>query len=99
MVDIISTILSAVLTCISTYILWVVKQGNTNKKANKNGMKVLMRRELRTIHDECMSKHKITDEELAEFNEIYEVYTACGGNGRGPIWKKDLENLPRVSDD
>lgn len=98
MIDIITTILSAVLTCISTYILWVVKRGSTNKKASKDGMKVLMRRELRTIHSECVKKQSVTDEELAEFNEIYEVYTLCGGNGRGPIWKKDLENLKRVGD-
>lgn len=56
---------------------------------------VLMRRELRELHDQHMEAGKISPEALGDFNEIYEIYHELGGNGIGTVWKNDVEKLER----
>lgn len=60
---------------------------------------LLLKRELREIHEDCMRKGVIADYELGLFEEIYEVYHGLGGNGTGTVWKNDLEKLERRIED
>lgn len=59
---------------------------------------LLLRCQLRNLHDRFMNKGNISDEDLGSFEEMYEVYHGLGGNGIGTVWKNDLEKLERSRD-
>lgn len=88
-------IICVILTGICTYLVWFMQNREKKKKNVDKAMKVLMRRELRELHDEHMRAGFIKPYQLGEFEEIYEIYHALGGNGTGTIWKEDVEKLER----
>lgn len=61
-------------------------------------MMLLLRGQLRSLHDRFMKRGNISDEDLGSFEEMYEVYHTLGGNGIGTVWKNDLEKLERSKD-
>lgn len=95
MIEIVMTVVSIAMTGLSSYLVYVAQTSYKSRKGNDKAMKILMRRELRELHDEHMEKGHITDEALGEFLEIYEIYHELGGNGRGTVWKNDVEKLER----
>lgn len=95
MLDLITAIVSVVLTGVSTYMVWHLQNTDKKKKNNDKAMMLLMRRELRELHEKHVSEGFITSEQLGEFEEIYEVYHSLGGNGTGTVWKNDVEKLER----
>lgn len=95
MIEMITTLLSVVLTAVCTFFVWKAQQTVKKKTGTEKGMMILMRRELRMLHDHHMSNGKISTEDLGEFEEIYEIYHNLGGNGIGTVWKNDVEKLER----
>lgn len=67
----------------------------SKKTAADKALMLLMRRELMELHNTHISEGYISDTELGNFEEIYEVYHGLGGNGIGTVWKNDLEHLER----
>lgn len=93
--SIITTCVSVVLTAVSGYLVWVAQQRYKTDKNGDKAMKILLRRELRELHDIYMDAGKISSEQLGEYNEIYDVYVSHGGNGTGTVWHNDVNNLTR----
>ena len=92
-------ILSSILTCLLTglvgYIVWLGKKLTVDKSTQSKALKILLREELRQLHDKYMKDKYITADDLAEYMEIYETYHALHGNGRGTLWMEDIEKLER----
>lgn len=95
MMNIIQSVITVVLTAVSGYLVWVAQQLFKTKSLTNKAVQVLMKKELRDIHDTCMRQGFITAEQLGEFEEIYKIYHEAGGNGTATVWKTDLEHLER----
>lgn len=77
-----------------------VRSENRLKKKNNHdkAMMLLLREQLRYSHERFIHRGNISGEDLGEFEEMYEVYHALGGNGVGTVWKNDLEKLERSNE-
>lgn len=95
MLDLITTVVSVILTGVSTFLVWHLQNREKKKNNSDKAMMLLMRRELRELHDSRMKDGFISSDSLGEFEEIYEVYHNLGGNGVGTVWKEDVEKLER----
>lgn len=95
MIEAITTLLSVILTAVCTFLVWKAQNTVKKKTGIDKAMMVLMRRELRLLHARHMERGYINDEDLGEFEEVYEVYHSLGGNGQGTVWKNDVEKLER----
>ncbi len=96
MFELITSCISIVLTGLSSYMVWHAQNVVKRKTNNDKAMMLLMRRELRELHDKHMEDGYISSDDLGEFEEIYEVYHGLGGNGVGTVWKNDVERLERI---
>lgn len=93
--SIVTTCVSVVLTAVSGYLVWLAQQRYKTDKKGDKAMMVLLRRELRELHDRYMADGVVTSEQLGEYNEIYDVYKDHGGNGTGTVWYADVNKLRR----
>lgn len=95
MVGIISSGVSIFMTAVAGYLTWLAQQTYKKKQADNKALMILMRRELRELHDKYMAEGEISPYSLGEFEEIYQIYHDLGGNGTGTVWKNDVEGLER----
>ena len=93
--EIVTTTFAALSTGLAGYLVYILKSNREEKKNDNNAMKILMRRELRELHDTCMKQHFATAEQLGEFKEIHAIYHAYHGNGTGDVWLDDMKTLER----
>lgn len=83
--EILKVILPILVTAMLGYISAGIKVLWHKKHEEDNIMKVLLRREIDELYDELKDKEYLTVGELHEFDEVYNLYTGLGGNGRGKI--------------
>lgn len=73
-----------------------------NKKDNqaiKNGLNVLLRRELQSECETAIENGHICSDQVSEITDIYEAYHALGGNGSGTaIYNKAMRIDSRRKD-
>lgn len=93
--EIVTTTFAALSTGLAGYLVYILKSNREEKKNDNNAMKILMRRELRELHAECMEQGYATAEQLGEFKEIHDIYHTYHGNGTGDVWLDDMETLER----
>lgn len=93
--EIVTTAFAALSTGLAGYVVYILKSHREEKKTDNNAMKILMRRELRELHDTCMKQGFATAEQLGEFKEIHAIYAEYHGNGTGDVWLSDMEHLER----
>ena len=58
------------------------------------GMKEILKCQLKERHKEYMDRKSITSEELDNFNHLYTVYNSLGGNGTGTKYHNEVLTLP-----
>ncbi len=58
-----------------------------------------MRLQLVDIHERAMKEGFISYHRLYTFDQLYENYTAMGGNGFVPALKQDIDNLNHQNDE
>lgn len=92
----ISVVLPIICSGVSTIGVWLIQERYKRKDGHREALRVLMRKELRDIHDAASAAHGVTEDQMTDFNEIYEAYHKLGGNGRATIWKHDLETMERI---
>lgn len=93
MINIITSIVSIIVTAVSGYIVWYLQQ-HVNKKDNTSkALMLLLRHELKEYYYTYKNRGYISLSELEEYNEIYEIYHALGGNG---IATKMLEEVKKI---
>lgn len=66
-----------------SYIIWTLKQRDKHKDYADKALVVLLRRDLREMYYSLKNKQTISAEDFNDFEEIYQVYHALGGNGSG----------------
>lgn len=94
----IQTIAPLILTPLMGVITWLLTRVLEERRTSSSGMKLLLKAELKELHKQHMENGKITSEDVAEFNEIYETYHNLKGNGLGTIWKEDIDKLERIGE-
>lgn len=58
------------------------------------GMVILLRQHLFTIHQEATSAGKMTYTQRANFQDVYSAYTALGGNGVATQLSEEVSRIP-----
>lgn len=95
--ELLISVLPVVFTGLSTFLVWYGQQIVKANKSTKSALKVLMRHEMRLMYEKWSEKCYITIEAAGEFDEIYDIYTNLGGNGKGTEIKKQIDLLERRS--
>lgn len=80
---IIVAVVTPILSAITGYVTFMVKNKKQGETLETKAMIILLRRELREQFQTLSSQQSITIEELEEFDEVYEIYHELGGNGTG----------------
>ena len=63
------------------------------RKANSNGIMLVLRYMLKRYHSEYMIQGKMSYSQYQDWIDLYEAYTALGGNSIAKEWNEDVENL------
>ena len=66
-----------------SYIIWTLKQKDKYKDYANKALVVLLKRELREMYYSLKHKQTISAEDFNDFDEVYQIYHALGGNGSG----------------
>lgn len=79
--------------------LWNKSRGLAEKqKSIDKGIRVLLKVQLKKIHQDSTGRGYVTYEEQSLAEEIYLAYHGLGGNGQGTALVKAIREM-RVSDD
>ena len=74
----------------------IIDQSNTKIDLLIEGIKEMLKSELKILHKEYVDKGYISSEELDNFNHLYGVYHSLGGNGTGTRYHEEVCRLPLV---
>lgn len=91
--QIIGDILVVVMTALCSYSVWLLQHNKKNKDNSQEALKLLMKKELRDVHDRCTAQNYITVGELEYISEVYQIYHNLGGNGTGTLLYESLKEL------
>jgi len=70
-----------VLPVVLGYLVYILKDNKSERKANATGLMLLLRVQLIEYHDKYMKEGAIPSYAYENFCEMYEAYHALGGNG------------------
>lgn len=65
------------------------------RKANSEGIKLILRYMLKRYHSEYMLQGKMTYSQYKDWMDIYSAYSALHGNSIATDWNADIEALPK----
>ena len=65
------------------------------RKANSEGIKLVLRYMLNRYHTEYMIQGKITYSQYKDWMDMFEAYRALGGNSIAMDWNDDIENIEK----
>lgn len=74
-------VLTAVLTPMMGYVVWLLKRQKKDRDANGTGTMLLLRVQLIEYHEAWTKRGYTTKHGLENFIEMYEAYHELGGNG------------------
>lgn len=93
MIQIISSVVSIILTAVCGYLVWYLQQSVGKKDNTSKALMLLLRHELKEYYQLYTDRGYISVEELSEYIELYETYHALGGNG---LATKLLEEVKKI---
>lgn len=67
------------------------------RKANSEGIKLVLRYMLNRYHTEYMLQGKISYNQYKDWMDIFAAYRALGGNSIATTWNEDVENLEKCN--
>lgn len=67
------------------------------RKANSNGIKLVLRYMLNRYHAEYKIQGKITYEQYRDWKDMYSAYEALGGNSIAVEWNEDIEEMEKCN--
>ena len=89
MFEIIMHIIDIALPLILGYLIWVLKEERTERKATNLGMKEILGYMIDRWYEEFMLQGYITTDQRNTFDDVYKAYAANKGNGaREAKWKE-----------
>ena len=65
------------------------------RKANSEGIKLILRYMLKRYHNEYMIQGKITYNQYKDWIDIWKAYEALNGNSIAEEWNNDIEHLDK----
>lgn len=93
MTEIITHIVDVALPVILGYVVWLLKEDRTERKANTLGIKEVLGYMLDRWHQEYMMQGYITTEQRNTFESVYKAYAANKGNGARAAKWHEIEQL------
>lgn len=66
------------------------------RHANSTGIMLVLRYMLKRYHGEYMIQGKITYDQYQDWMDLYEAYTALGGNSIAKDWNNDIKRLKKT---
>ena len=66
------------------------------RKANSEGIMLVLRYMLNRYHVEYMIQGKITYDQYKDWMDLYDAYKALGGNSIAEDWNRHIENLDKT---
>ena len=96
--EIITTIVSIVLTSLSSYLVWYMQHQRKHKDCVQDALRQLLRSELRQRYNTYTARQSITPEELDDVTELYNAYHGLGGNGTGTHMYEIIKSLTLKED-
>jgi hypothetical protein len=82
-----------ILTSLMGYIVWLLKEQRKDKKAQEQGIMLLLRVQLIEYHDKYMRKGKIPTYAYQNFEEMYKAYRELGGNSMAVKMHEEINQL------
>ena len=80
--------------------LWNKSKGLSEKvKSSDRGMRVLLKIQLKTIHQQAVERGSVTYEEEDLAEEIYRAYHGLGGNGQGTAIMQSIRKMRVMTND
>lgn len=67
------------------------------RKANSEGIKLVLRYMLNRYHTEYMIQGKITYSQYKDWMDLFAAYRALGGNSIAMDWNDDIENIDKCN--
>lgn len=65
------------------------------RRANSTGIMLVLRYMLKRYHGEYMIQGKMTYTQYQDWMDLYQAYTALGGNSIARDWNNDIEHLEK----
>lgn len=91
----INTVLTVVLTSVCGYGTWYFQKKFSVKSGTAEAIKIILRKELREMYQDCLAKGYATYDEYEEFTTVYEIYhDKLNGNGTGTKLYNEFSKLP-----
>lgn len=72
------------------YLIWYMQKRFGDKSAHKRAITVMLRHELKDIYNHCKKDGHVTQDDLEEFEDIYNIYHDLGGNGIATKWHNNM---------
>lgn len=89
MIEIITHIIDIALPLILGYLIWILKEERTERKATNLGMKEILGYMIDRWYEEFMLQGYITTDQRNTFEDVYLAYAANKGNGaRKAKWEE-----------
>lgn len=93
MSEIITTVVSVVVTSFCGYLVWWLQKHSNNKDAEREGIKLLLKSVLKSYYNEYKDRGKISSQDFTEYEEMYNAYHNLGGNGTATKWFDKIKEL------
>lgn len=75
------------------YLVWWLQKHSDKKDAEREGTKLLLRSVLKEYYNEYKDRGKLSSEDFAEYEEMYNAYHNLGGNGTATKWFDKIKQL------
>lgn len=87
--EILTHIVDIVLPVVLGYVVWLLKEERSERKANNLGMKEILGYMIDRWHEEFLLQGYVTTEQRNTFDDVYKAYAANKGNGaRKSKWEE-----------
>lgn len=93
MFEIITHVIDIALPIILGYLIWVLKEERTERKATNLGMKEILGYMIDRWHEEFILQGYVTTEQFNTFNDVYTAYAANKGNGARKLKWQEVQKM------
>lgn len=93
MFEIIMHVVDIALPIILGYLVWVLKEERTERKATNLGMKEILGYMIDRWHEEFILQGYVTTEQFNTFNDVYTAYAANKGNGARKLKWQEVQKM------
>ena len=93
MLEVITHIIDIALPLILGYLIWVLKEERTERKATNLGMKEILGYMIDRWYEEFMLQGYITTDQRNTFDDVYKAYAANKGNGARKAKWEEIQHM------